>query len=91
MPRRAQSPRKDKYAPTLTRTTDWTAAAETIAARIALAAPLHDAADSFVADAYDLLKAERGVSFESVVVSIESGGLLECDVPVVVAVDQHDG
>ncbi|HEY8573386.1 acyl-CoA dehydrogenase family protein [Phenylobacterium sp.] len=43
---------------TLTRPTDWTAAAEAIAAKIALAAPLHDADDSFVADAYDLLKAQ---------------------------------
>lgn len=37
---------------------DWLAAAEAVAARIAPDAPLHDADDSFVADAYDLLKAE---------------------------------
>ncbi|WP_395673498.1 acyl-CoA dehydrogenase family protein [Phenylobacterium sp.] len=43
---------------TLTRQTDWIAAADAAAAQIALTAPLHDADDSFVADSYDLLKRE---------------------------------
>lgn len=38
--------------------TDWLAVADAAAARIAADAPLHDADDSFVADAYDLLKRE---------------------------------
>jgi acyl-CoA dehydrogenase len=51
--------------------TDWLARADAIAAEIAAQAPVHDAEDSFVFDAYARLKAE---GFFSALVPAELGG-----------------
>ena len=53
------------------RPTDWLREAEEIAARLAAQAPVHDAADTFVADNFALLK-ERG--FFKALVPAELGG-----------------